>query len=272
MLRKLIKYELKSSGKISLLLNGYIIVLTILGILMAKTGFFTAMQESDSAIQQTLASTSIITYVVSIIAVSLAITIYQLYRFYKNFYTDEGYLMHTLPVTPVQLILSKGIIAFLTVLLTGLVMMVSIFSITLSAAPPGEWTDFFRQLRNILPEVTRELGISPTVLILYMFVSMILTGAHSVLAFYAALSIGQLFSKHKIMGSIIAYGILNTVEQSISLFFMALSGFFSNIDITTNPPTFVLRTFIFSALFTLIMCILFWIVTHYIMKKKLNLE
>ena len=49
MLGKLLKYEWKSSGKITLLLNAYIILITIFGMIMLQSGFFDELIEGSQA-------------------------------------------------------------------------------------------------------------------------------------------------------------------------------------------------------------------------------
>lgn len=272
MLTKLLKYEWKSSGKLTLLLNAYIVLITSLGIIMIQSGLLEQMMRSIESeegsrpgILGIVGSILIFTYVISIIAVSIAVCLYQIFRFYKNYYTDEGYLMHTLPVTPNQLILSKGIFAFIATLLTGVIVIVSIFSIILLSCPVSERAQFWVEMRNALPEVAQECGFSTGMLIFIGILHVIITGAHSILAFYAALSIGQLFEKHKIMGSILAYGIISTIEQTVSMVLMFLI-------MPDNAVSYARVSLIYPLVFSLVTSIAFWFITSLIMKNKLNLE
>lgn len=272
MLTKLLKYEWKSSGKLTLLLNAYIVLITVLGVIMIQSGLLEQMMntmaseaEAKSSVLGIVGSVLIFTYVISIIAVSVAVCLFQIFRFYKNYYTDEGYLMHTLPVTPNQLILSKGIFAFVATLLTGVIVIVSVFSIILTSCPVDERVQFFTEMRKVLPEISQECGFSSGMLIFIGTLHVIVTGVHSILAFYAALSIGQLFEKHKIMGSILAYGIICTIEQTVCMISMLL--------ITPHSSALYARiSLIYPLVFSSITSIAFWFITSHIMKNKLNLE
>ena len=65
-------------------------------------------------------------YISIFIALVAATVIIVILRFYKGLLGDEGYLMHTLPVKPWQLITSKGLVAAGVVLLSIIVAMVSL--------------------------------------------------------------------------------------------------------------------------------------------------
>ena len=65
----------------------------------------------------------------------MILTIYFAIRFYKNLYTDEGYLMHTLPVKPWMLIVSKLTIGTIWFYLIDLLLVGAITLITLIALP-----------------------------------------------------------------------------------------------------------------------------------------
>ena len=105
MLKKLLKYEWKETARLLLPINLALIVLTVLGCAMLSTSIF------DSEVSIFFAVPLLILYIISIIAFSSVTIIYIYVRFYKNLYTAEGYLMHTLPVTPMQLFHSKLIVA-----------------------------------------------------------------------------------------------------------------------------------------------------------------
>lgn len=280
MLGRLLKYEWKSSGKITLLLNAYIILITLGGFIMIKSGFFNAMMNRQTASQEefsllTLIGMLLITaYFISIIAVAIAVVLFQIFRFYKNYYTDEGYLMHTLPVSSTQLILSKGLFAFGAIVLTCVILMASAFLLVLTAAPVAERQDIIEAFSMLLPMLSKELGWPPALLILYMVALTILSTAHSILAFYAALSIGQRFARHKIIGAILAYVIMNMAEQISSVIFMFLSGWNSMMasQNSVGAIRFVRKSFYLSFIMTLIITVIYWVITNYMMKKRLNLE
>ena len=54
----------------------------------------------------------IFVYVLFIFAIVVATYVYLAIRFQKNLFSDEGYLTHTLPVSPTKLIWSKMLVAW----------------------------------------------------------------------------------------------------------------------------------------------------------------
>ena len=106
MLGKLIKYEWK----------GLRFPLMIMMIVLAGTMILTCgvILTINPKLDETLAwysvmalMLSIFLYYFGIIGCTLGTTLIVVVRFYKTCYTDQGYLTHTLPVTPHQLLNSK---------------------------------------------------------------------------------------------------------------------------------------------------------------------
>ena len=279
MLGRLLKYEWKSSGKITLLLNAYILLITLCGIAMIKFGFFNAMAARRAASREDLSLPALIdallvgAYCISIIAVAIAVVLFHIFRFYRNYYTDEGYLMHTLPVSSAQLILSKGFFAFGAIILTSAILMLSAFSVTYTAAPPAERQELLTQIRTLIPSAAQELDCPPALFVLYMTVLTIVSGAHTIFSFYAALSIGQRFVRHKIIGSIIAYAVMNMAEQILSLILLFLCGWNSMIMEQNYAATITIvrKSFLFSLIVTSFITVVYWFITNYMMKERLNL-
>ena len=128
MLGKLIKYEWK----------GLRFPLMIMMIVLAGTMILTCgvILTINPKLDETLAwysvmalMLSIFLYYFGIIGCTLGTTLIVVVRFYKTCYTDQGYLTHTLPVTPHQLLNSKILTAIFTQLLMIFAIILSIFII-----------------------------------------------------------------------------------------------------------------------------------------------
>jgi len=92
---------------------------------------------------------------------------------------------------------------------------------------------------------------------------------------YASISIGHLFSKHRILSSFGAFIVLNLIESLISSVIvigtsLTLKSTFENMHIESLWPVHSLL--IFTILFNLVFFVAFFIITNYILKNKLNLE
>ena len=106
MLGKLMKHEFKTTSKVILPLYLILVVLTIFARIFAQSLFTAENSNIDSIGFGLFGGLSVILYILGLFAVSIASFIYLLVRFYKNLFGDEGYLMHTLPVTSWELLSS----------------------------------------------------------------------------------------------------------------------------------------------------------------------
>ncbi len=108
MLGKLFKYEWRSISKLLLPIHGFVLLFALLSrFYFTISGGTDALLNTDSTIIGTLTMLLIFALVIVISSIAIFTYIYSGYHFYKNVFTDQGYLTNTLPVTPSQLLLSK---------------------------------------------------------------------------------------------------------------------------------------------------------------------
>ena len=122
MLKQLLKYEFKATKS---LYFGLYLALALLSVVLG----FSFRQENawaDSTNFGRLEVILMVLYLSVIFAIAVLCFVSTVQRFYKNLLGREGYLMHTLPVTETQLILSKLITSMVWVLCSGLVGIVCI--------------------------------------------------------------------------------------------------------------------------------------------------
>ena len=96
MLKQLLKYEFKATGRTY---GGLYLALVALAVL---SGFSLRSSSKDNFASLLLFAYMIVAVAVAVVSVMTIVT-----RFTRNLLGREGYLMHTLPVTESQLILSK---------------------------------------------------------------------------------------------------------------------------------------------------------------------
>ena len=131
MLTKLISHEWKDTFKVPALL----LTITVLLSAASLVYFSVADQASVGTDLNVRNFVLYIAYILILSGLSMILTIYFAIRFYKNLYTDEGYLMHTLPVKPWMLIVSKLTIGTIWFYLIDLLLVGAITLITLIALP-----------------------------------------------------------------------------------------------------------------------------------------
>ena len=96
MLGKLLKHEWRAVWKVPVLLIGILMITAVI----AGGTFALPIWNSEWVGLPLSGVMLIMTFYFAMIAVSIGIMIYFAVRFYKNVFTDEGYLTNTLPVSP----------------------------------------------------------------------------------------------------------------------------------------------------------------------------
>lgn len=290
MLGKLLKYEWKQTWKLPTAVCLATMAATIIGVI----SFFTPLWDLESTSSSWLMAIGILFFIMNIvvlIASALSILVYFSIRFYKNLYTDEGYLMHTLPVTSRQLIFSKFWIFFLWFIINGLLLCLCCFALmwamdcAIYTGFMDTWKELFEIFSKIgLPEIYHQLNLASTELtglpawcmgILLLFLWFI-AFCHTILTPYFAISIGQLFSKFKLGASIGIYIAIIMLQQLLTTVIM----FPINTSLFLSPSFFsgeyhIWQFYVLYApqyVITILLTVLFYFLTHRIMKKHLNLD
>lgn len=277
MLGKLIKYELKATSR-------WFLPIYILALLLAPLERFTINYMEEGLhlnppldrITSTVFFVITFAFVIVLIAIGMASTLLIIYRFYKNLITNEGYLMHTLPVKTSQLIWSKAIAGIFWTLASGLVICLAIFFLVVGT--PG-WSEFIKMISELFSLFIREYGanLSTWKFILEFLLMTVAGSVCYIFMIFAAIALGQLITKHKILGAFGAYFLINTALQTLfSLGFLPL---FAKLGATTDFYTVedVIGASLNIFFPAVILCLAavsaaFYFITSYIFQNKLNLE
>ena len=107
---------------------------------------------STSSAMETISGITMLVYIAILMAMFIIAVIFVIQRFYKGLLGDEGYLMHTLPVRPRQLIGSKLLCAVTVTFVSVLVAVASI--LLLMPLTASDYGEFFRSLGRL----NREYG------------------------------------------------------------------------------------------------------------------
>ncbi len=272
---RLIKYELRSSIKLMGVIWAALIVTSFL--FSISSNFMGNIMRSSS-----IASTLInlfqgitgMLYIAVFIATAAASVVIIIMRFYKGLLSDEGYLMHTLPVKPWQLITAKGVSALIIVCASVIVSILS-FMILAGTGSFGAIVEFCDLIREMFREEPKVILVAAEFLVLA-----ILSLLKSIYQIYASLSIGQLAGKHRILLSLGAYVGINIVITVLAVLIMmlldvtgALNGW-SSLSLNTvndmlNAGQAVLGFF---AAVTVIQLAAFHVITERILSLRLNLQ
>ncbi len=264
MLGKLITHEFKAVSKILAILHLAILIITIIGVIAIN------FNSSDNDSLQMISSLTLVMYILILIAVAVAVLIFIVVRFYRNLFTDEGYLMNTLPVKPYELILSKLIVGFIWCIINGICTIVSISLLTLSQFSLADLSAGWDEIAQAL---FVEAGISVGSLIPYIIFGSIISVIYMLIMFYASIAIGQTFKNHKVLFSLGAYIVLYMLSQIVSTIALIPFGFATMINSdTTNFETLFSPMMLISYVASLALILLYFLLTNYLVSKKLNLE
>lgn len=271
MLGKLIKYEFKHTAKTMFMTYGVLAVFT----LMASVALYRMDRglTSENTFAAVLSTTMLILYVIAIVAIYCVDFIYLIYHYHKTMYSAQGYLTHTLPVSPAASFGTKILVISLWMLVSTVLSIFSVF-VLLQGGSGGEffhafnnlvWSDFSRSSYEIF-------GISGGYFLSYSAVISVLNILLCVLWIAASMAVGQLFRKNRTAYSILAAFAFKMISQIVSGAFMIISGYdlFSLLegDAASFMKTVLNGTFII----TLIFLVLLYGICIYINSRKLNLE
>lgn len=261
MLGKLIKHEWKAVGKVLAIMHVALILMAIIGKIMLSIDVLREAWPMWSAL--------LCLYVISVIAVGVGTHIYLAMRFYKNMYTDEGYLSFTLPVKPWEHIFSKTLVSSIWILIDGVVIAASILILVMYK---GMGTDFLQGWNELMVELA-----SDGVFVLWKVIQFIITAILSLigipLTYYFSISIGQLFNSHKMLAAVVVYFVTINVMQIVSTVISA--GFMIGITETTiniESASMYGGILTIGMIEQIVVTVGFWLITNFIMNKKLNLE
>lgn len=272
MLKKLYKYDLKSVSLLLVILHAVLIVYSLVG----HIGFsFLKGGESFHTFEvSNLWGIAIGFYVLGfalfIFAIVIATIVYLAVRIQKNLFSDEGYLTHTLPVKPSQLLWSKVFVIWTWSVIDFICVVISVFTLitykdTLPEILKGAstffgsfgFTNWLEEVITLLAGLAQYFGFY-TMLLLF------------------AMCLGNLFKSHKILGTILSFFGLNVVlgflNTLITFIIPGLSPFMQANFTQDNLSVYSSRLMIFTLVWNVLFSIIFFVGSRYILTKKLNLD
>jgi hypothetical protein len=268
MLRKLMKYEILSTGRLFLICYAGLLIMS------AVMRLFLPIR-SDGTAAELVAIISVILYSALIIAVIALTFVASVNRFSKSLLGGEGYLMHTLPVGAWKHILCKLIVAIFWCICSFLVVMLSV----LLLATAGEnivlfLKQFVLALQDAAARYSAETGHSLYFLIFSFCLTFLVSGASLITEIYASIMIGQLFNRHRTLAAVVAFIVIQTALSTLFYAVYLLSPTEPYLWIFMADTT---RELTNSLLWVSIaedagLAVVFFFVTYYLMRRRLNLE
>lgn len=268
MLKKSLKHEWKATWKGMAGINGAALALGLLGSL----GVIGAI--NNLRIPDLIIGLYVFAYVLILIASSVVTYFMMASRFYKSIFTDEGYLTNTLPITADQKLLSRFLIFLAWILINILCIVGSIaFLLTPLFAEALQQTGgtmelFQKELGILFDAIARALGFSNMpMMVLFLTAVSLISLVYFILSVYFCISMGSLFSSHRILAAVLIYFGLSMIMQVL------MSGFtFFEFLITSAPASVFSLTLLLYSLAELVLAVAFYFSSRYIITHKLNLQ
>lgn len=215
-------------------------------------------------------------------AAMLLTIIFSAVRYQKKMYSDEGYLLNTIPADPVLHILSSLITEYIW---TIAIAAVDVVALIISAGGLDFWRGFLTPIRYVIE-------IDPAFAI-YLLTFMLIFPGTLMLTLIFVINFGYLFRSHRVLAGIGGYVGLMIISNILSSVVYMISGksnfnaatmkiLSDNPDYITSDESYqiVMRelakltsgTYISTLIINVIFFAAIFIVSSYILKKRFNID
>lgn len=270
MLRKLIKYEFKATGKFMLLMYGLLIVMSG----MISAGLIFNFEDIIEDVWEQFYLGGAIMYIfvfffgvlfVVISVVSIAgIFFYAISRFKNNLLGDEGYLMHTLPVKTRDHVLSKCIVSTIWTLAGFFVAVLAYYIIFAGVMGIEIFKAFCEAAATIFFENKHTIMLSAEILLL-----IILEIISIYFKIYASMAMGFSANTHRFAKSIGFFILLGVAKGIFELCVFKPSMLLEIGTVSSENNTLAL---FYEVVVKTAEAVVYCLITCHFLSKKLNLQ
>lgn len=280
MLKKLLKYEFRATGRVY---GGLYLALLAVAALMGASFQVPALLEHAAPI-----AVLMIVYLILGVAIAVMTVLTIILRFTRNLLGREGYLMHTLPVNNAQLILAKLISSMVWVLCSILVVLLSFglfslfgtFNSSVMSELLREISSYRAEFGQLLAAVIKDYGFT----LVFMALEWLASLAYSILCLYTACMIGHWCKKCAVAVGIAAFVVLSAVQNQLldllpyntgsiglDLVFSTAVNDSGTVYMVTGNKAYLWA--VLAALAAdIVVCSVYFAATNWLMQNKLDLE
>ncbi len=219
MFSKLMKYDFKAIGRI-----WWIAALGVLGVsLIGGISLSDIIINADNIDYFPFGIFGVMMTYMVFVAFGIITTVLLFIRYFKNFFTDEGYLTFTLPVKRSTLYWSKTVNAFIWYCLTGAIIVLSLLIVFfITPAPDESYFNLafylFYNAKEMLVSLYFDMGAWLYIYAALISVFLLLSNLLSVMLTHLCITVGaMLVKKAKVL---VAIGLMYGVSGIISMFSM----------------------------------------------------
>ena len=240
MFAKLLKRELRSTLTTMWVMSLGVFGASIVGavILRILFNYSAQMRDSDSALRMlpTVLGLAFGAVILALVVYGVGGSLFVLYRFYQNKFTDEGYLTFTLPVSAHQHLLSSWVSVMIGYAMIGMTLSVSIFCLfVFGTAEQGLWNwEMAERLVNLFPNILRsvwdELKDTTGPVLIWYYVAETVQLLTSPLITIASIVLGaSVAKKHKLLAAIGFNYLISAVTEIVIPLFSIIVALFTNL-------------------------------------------
>jgi len=273
MLGKVLKYEFKATARVFLLLFlAYLLVVEVNALLVPIS--LNSMHASLQVLVGILSSLFGVLYTLLTLSLMLVAPIVYLVRFYRML-GDEGYLWFSLPVNVSTHILGKLIPAAVWTLSSVAILFLSTI---LTAAGYHGFSSTFDDIAYAF-DFAQTNGIELGVWISCGVIIAALSWLTSALSIFTSISIGSNLMKSRLGGSVLTFILMNIARQIVvtplvtPVMSAVLRNLLTSVDLNSASglnQLFPVLTLVY-AVYAVILAVAYFLITRYMLSKKLNL-
>lgn len=278
MLIKLIKYDIRADYKKYAITAAALILISFV-VRLADVKFGSLDDGNDWKV---LFMVLVWSFIALCGAAVLLTFIFSAVRYQKKMYSDEGYLLNTIPANPMLHILSSLITEYIW---TIAIAAVDVVALIISAGGLSFWRGFLTPIRYVIE-------IDP-VFAIYLLTFMLIFPGTLMLTLIFVINFGYLFRSHRVLAGIGGYVGLMIISNILSSVVYMISGksnfnaatmkiLSDNPDYITSDESYqiVMRelakltsgTYISTLIVNVIFFAAIFIVSSYILKKRFNID
>jgi len=268
MLAKVLKYDLKATGR--LLVPAYLvfIVISVVNKICLEIGL---RNEYESVSLQLAQGLTFILYLLTVFVIGILTTVFVVMYFYKSMAGEQGYLTHTLPTQTEVLIISKIICSLIWQLVVTILISSSVFFMLF-----GHIGEIYTSLGDIfgftwqkmLSSLDFDINIYSILLVTASAVSAIMSSV----TYLACIAFGNLSNKHKVMSAIFSY-VGFYIGLRIFRLIINIIYEITKSEIGSSVAAEMLNgKLIFDIMVNIVITVVLYLLTVDIFKKRLNLE
>ena len=269
MLGKLIKYDLKSLGRLIVPLFAVLLGSSIALRICIELFGGSSVDGIAGLVSQILSVVVGVVYAISLTASIFGVYVIIAMNYHKSLMSDKGYFYLTLPVSHDSHLVSKLLSGAIFIIISIAVFVISFVPLFVGNVALPDVLDFIGEFWDFIKQY---LLAKNGILILCLWAIVVLFGTQIMIFF--CITVGQLMSGHRVLGAFLAFigHLILSRTLSSALSVSQLNTFSSKIyDLTEVGEVFsslLLRMIIYY----IIIYAIEYVVTRLVLKNRLNIE